>query len=109
MSQCADRDARVHWQRSAARERTATSRGPAEGECIGPLRLVGHLAGEHGGNSPALQRWGSPEEGRKVPAGTEEPVLSSLAGLCPDPAAHPAMNRWAMVKTAWSTNRIGRE
>ncbi len=72
-----------------------------------PVRYVDNAAGNHGDNSPAIHRWGSQEKEDKVPAGTGEALLPSLAGLCPFHSANPAMNRWAIVKGALSSNRTG--
>ena len=73
------------------------------------IPFVDNATGNHGENSPAIHRWGWMREENKVPHGTEGPVLSSSAGLCPPRASTPAMNRWAIVEGAWSTNRIGME
>ncbi len=93
-----------------------------------PVRFDDNAAGNHGENSPAIHRWGSPKEGNKVPPGTEEPVaaqrrvrpwgclpagvplrsvLPSHAGLCPHRTAYPAINRRAIFKGALPTNRTG--
>ncbi len=71
-----------------------------------PIRFVDNGAGNHGENSPALQRWEPSVQTGQSPTGTEESVLSSLAGLCPHHTANPALKRWAIVITTLSTNRI---
>lgn len=72
-----------------------------------PIRYIDKAAGNDGDNSPAIHRWEKGSSSKPSPVGTEEPVLSSHAGLCRHYSANPAMNRWAIATPVLATNRIG--
>ena len=72
-----------------------------------PIQFVDNAVGKRGENSPAIHRWEPRVKSGQSPAGTEEPILSSLAGLFSHRIENPALKRWAIVKWGLSRNRIG--